>query len=138
MNGLLRKYATPLSLASFIGVGLTGLSMFFGVRGGTLRNVHEWLGAIFVAAPAPHLARNWRGVTAMLKTPPGMAIAGGLGAATVLLILAAVPFAGTGLHGGHHGHGPWRGSRRAAFRRTARSSRSTRSRATTACRCPGC
>ena len=108
MNGWLRKYATPLSFVTFLGAGLTGMLMFFGVRGGPLSEIHEWTGVVFVVALALHLARNWRGVLAMLKTPPGMAIAGGLGVVTATLILLAAPFGGAGFHGGHQGHGPWR------------------------------
>lgn len=107
MNAFLRSYATPVSLLTFIAVGLTGLLMFFGVRGGLVGELHEWLGVVFVVALVLHLARNWRGVLAMLKTPSGKLIGGGLGAAAAILILFSAPFGEAGGHGGG-GHGPWR------------------------------
>ena len=105
MNALLRKYATPLSFVAFVAVGLTGLMMFFGVRGRLLNGIHEWVGVIFVVTLVLHLARNWRGVLAMLSTTSGKLIAGGLGAAAVILILFALPLGGGAGHGG--AHGPW-------------------------------
>ena len=105
MSALLRTYATPVSFVTFVGVGLTGLLMFFGVRGGPLSEIHEWAGVIFVVALVLHLARNWRGVLAMLSTTSGKLIAGGLGAVTVVLILIMLPYGGGGQH--QNRHGPW-------------------------------
>jgi hypothetical protein len=104
MSALLRTYATPVSFVSFIGVGLTGILLFLGVRGGPLGDIHEWLGIVFIVALVLHLARNWRGVLAMLSTTSGKLIAGGLGVATVALILITLPYGG-GQH--QNRHGPW-------------------------------
>jgi hypothetical protein len=105
VDGLLRNYATPLSFVTFVGVGLTGMLMFFGVRGGPLGEIHEWVGVIFVVALVFHLLRNWRGVLAMLKTPSGKWIAGVFGIVTAAVILLTVPLAGGGHGGGPHGAG---------------------------------
>ena len=105
MSALLRTYATPVSFVSFIGVGLTGILLFFGVRGGPLGDIHEWLGIVFIVALVLHLARNWRGVLAMLSTASGKLIAGGLGVATVALVLIILPYGGSGQH--QNRHGPW-------------------------------
>ena len=104
MTALLRTYATPLSFVSFIGVGLTGMLMFFGVRGGLLGDIHEWLGIVFILALVLHLARNWRGVLGMLSTRSGKLIAGGLGAAMAVLVVLALPSGGGQQH---NLHGPW-------------------------------
>jgi hypothetical protein len=104
MSALLRTYATPVSLFSFIGVGLTGMLMFFGVRGGPLGEIHEWVGVVFVVALVLHLARNWRGVLAMLSTTSGKLIGVGLSVVTVALILITLPYGG-GQH--QNRHGPW-------------------------------
>jgi hypothetical protein len=103
MNDFLRTYATPLSFVTFLGCALTGLLLFFGIRSRPLGEVHEWLGIVFVVALVLHLARNWRGVTAML-TAPRARLATGIGAVLVAIyVLSAAPFQGG--HGQGHGHG---------------------------------
>jgi hypothetical protein len=102
MNDFLRTYATPLSFITFLGCALTGLLLFFGIRSHPLGEVHEWLGIVFVVALLLHLARNWRGVTAMLSAPRAR-LATAIGAALVAIyILSAAPFQG----GTGHGRGP--------------------------------
>jgi hypothetical protein len=103
MNDFLRTYATPLSFVTFLGCALTGLLLFFGIRSRPLGEVHEWLGIVFVVALVLHLARNWRGVTAML-TAPRARLAAGIGAVLVAIyVLSAAPFQGG--HGPGQGHG---------------------------------
>lgn len=110
MNGLVRGCATPLSFITFLGVGITGILLLLGVRG-PLGEVHEWLGIAFIVALVLHLARNWRGVLAMLSTRPSKIIMASVGVVTALLIFAALPLGGgnAGGHGRGHGggHGPW-------------------------------
>ena len=105
MNSFLRNYATPLSLVTFAVAAATGVMMFFGIHGGLLGTVHEWVGLIFVAALILHLARNWRGVLTMVSKPRCKAVLGGLGAVAAVLIVLAVPF-GSGGGRGHGLHGP--------------------------------
>ncbi len=105
MSSFLRNYATPLSLVTFLATTVTGVLLFFEVRSGLLSEVHEWVGMLFVAAMLLHLARNWRGLVAMLSAPRNKAIVGGLGAIATLLILASVPFGAGGVHGGQEFHG---------------------------------
>lgn len=98
---LLRNFATPLSFITFAGVGLTGILLLFDVRG-PLGEVHEWLGVGFIVALALHLARNWRGVVAMLKIRTSKAVVVTLGAITAAAIVIAIPSGSDGgLHGGH-------------------------------------
>jgi len=105
MNDFLRTYATPLSFVTFLGCAVTGLLLFFGIRSRPLGEVHEWLGIIFVVALLLHLARNWRGVTAML-TAPRAKLATGIAAILVAVyVLSAAPFQG----GYGYGHGPGHG-----------------------------
>lgn len=112
MNSFLRNWATPLSFITFLAVAITGLMLFFGVRGGPLGDVHEWVGVAFILSLGLHLGRNWRGVLAMLSLPRSKAIVGGLGAVLAVLILAVTPF-GSNIHG-HGPHGPWQVANRVA------------------------
>ncbi len=100
MSSFLRNYATPLSLVTFLATTVTGVLLFFEVRSRLLSEAHEWIGMLFVTAMLLHLARNWRGLVAMLSTPRNKAIVGGLGAIATLLILASVLFDAGGVYGG--------------------------------------
>ena len=105
MNSILRQCATPLSLVSFLAVAVTGILMLLGVRGGSLGDVHEWLGVIFVAALVLHLVRNWRGVLAMLSAQRNKIIIGATGVIAAAFILISLPFGSGGHGGGFHGPG---------------------------------
>jgi hypothetical protein len=100
VNDFLRTYATPISFVTFLGCALTGLLLFFGVRSRPLGEVHEWLGIVFVVALILHLARNWRGVMAMLTSPRAKLVTGIIAVTAAVFIIFAIPFGGGG-----HGHG---------------------------------
>jgi len=75
--------------------------MFFDVHSRQLSEVHEWVGIIFVIALLLHLARNWRGMLAMMSSTRSKAIVGGLGAVALLFIIGSVPFGyGVGMAAG--------------------------------------
>jgi hypothetical protein len=105
MDSVLRKYATPLSLVAFFAVAATGVMLFFDVRSRQLFEVHEWVGIIFVVALLFHLARNWRGMLAMMSSTRSKAIVGGLGVVALLFIIGSAPFGYGNGHGGGFGHG---------------------------------
>jgi hypothetical protein len=105
MDSFLRKYATPLSLVTFLAAAVTGLMLFWDVRSRQLSEVHEWVGVIFVIALLLHLGRNWRGMLAMLSSPRSKVIVGGLGVVALAFILGSMPFG----NGPGHGGGPGRG-----------------------------
>ncbi|MGC9954534.1 MAG: DUF4405 domain-containing protein [Rhizomicrobium sp.] len=105
MDSVLRKYATPLSLVAFLAVAATGVMLFFDVRSRQLFEVHEWVGMIFVVALLLHLARNWRGMLAMMSSTRNKAIVGGLGVVALLFIIGSTPFGYGNGHGGGFGHG---------------------------------
>jgi hypothetical protein len=104
VNDFLRTYATPISFVTFLGCALTGLLLFFGVRGGELGDVHEWLGVVFVVVLILHLARNWRGVMAMLTSPRAKLVTGIIAVVVAGFVIFAIPFGGGG-HGQGHGQG---------------------------------
>lgn len=102
MDAFLRRYATPLSLVTGLAISITGIMMFFGIRG-EIGELHEWLGWAFVVAIVMHMVRNWRGVLGMLKPWRAKAIVGVLSAAMIALVITHLP---SGENGGRGG-GPW-------------------------------
>lgn len=105
MDAFLRQYATPLSFITFLAVAITGLLMLFGVRSHAFSEVHQWIGLVFVGALALHLARNWRGVGAMLSAPKSRVFLAVAGVLTALLLITSFPLGGGGGYG-HGGHSP--------------------------------
>ncbi|MGB8600757.1 MAG: DUF4405 domain-containing protein [Rhizomicrobium sp.] len=103
MSHFLRTYATPLSLACFGAIGVSGVMMFIGLRNHQLGELHEWLGIIFLIAAALHICRNWRALLAMLAKTQSKIIVGVLG--TIAILLIGSTFFGGG-EGGGPDHGP--------------------------------
>lgn len=103
MDGFLRRYATPLSLVTGLAVSITGIMMFFGIRGG-LGDIHEWIGWAFVIASLMHILRNWRALLGMMKPWTSKVIVVVLGAALAALVVSQMPSGG---HSGGHEGGPW-------------------------------
>ena len=54
----LRSWVTPITIGSFLLLGVTGLLMFFKVRGGLIVVAHEWLSPIFVVGACLHIFLN--------------------------------------------------------------------------------
>jgi len=102
MDAFLRRFATPLSLVTGVAISITGIMMFFGIRG-ELGDIHEWIGWAFVVALLMHILRNWRGVLGMLRPWTSKAIVGVIGVALAVLVVTHLP---NGEGGGHKG-GPW-------------------------------
>lgn len=85
MGSILRKYATPLSMATFLVIGITGLMMFFHVRNSQVGDLHEWFGIAFVVIVLLHLIRNIKSFGLLLRQPRTWVVVvliagGGLGA----------------------------------------------------------
>ena len=85
----IQKYATPLAVALFTVVGISGVLIFFHLGEGPLKGLHEWLGLAFVAASALHVARNWNGFVKIVKTKRTQALIGLTGIATAALIMVS-------------------------------------------------
>ncbi len=62
-----RRYATPLSIAVFGFLGLSGSLMFFHVGKRFLQDMHGWLGVIFVIATAFHIWRNSHSFLSLIR-----------------------------------------------------------------------
>lgn len=98
MTGILRKYATPLCIAVFIGIGVSGCLMFFGVRNHDLVELHEKIGITFVVIALLHLFRNWKSFGILLRQKASPWIIGVVGLVALCLISAALITPGPG-HG---------------------------------------
>lgn len=87
----LRKYATPLTIGSFILMTVTGTLMFFHLDSGLNKLAHEWLGFAMIAAVALHVVLNWRAFSLYFKRPLAMGL---MGVFVVVLGLSFLPLAG--------------------------------------------
>lgn len=69
----LRKWATPLTIGSFLLMAGTGVMMFFELEDGLTTVVHQWMSWIFLAGAAAHLAIHFRPLRNHLRSPLGKA-----------------------------------------------------------------
>lgn len=60
MLNTLNRWATPLTIGSFIITAVTGVLIFFHVNIGLVKPAHEWLSWLMVLGVAAHIALNWR------------------------------------------------------------------------------
>ena len=67
MNAQFKKYITAISAALFLVVAASGLAMFFHVGADLVKEMHEWLAVIFVAAVSLHIFRNWGGMMTYVR-----------------------------------------------------------------------
>jgi len=107
----LRSWVTPITIGSFLLLGVTGVLMFLKVRGGLIVVAHEWLSPIFVIAAGLHLWLNWDPVRACLSRARGIVI---VGLFAGLLAYAIAPHEEAAERAREHGHGQEEIGRRAA------------------------
>lgn len=84
----LRKYATPLTIGSFLLMAVTGILMFFHLNTTFNKVAHEYLGLVMVAAVGLHVVLNWRAFTIYFKKPLAMGL---MGVFAVALALSFAP-----------------------------------------------
>ncbi|MEC3862470.1 DUF4405 domain-containing protein [Mesobacterium sp. TK19101] len=93
MNLNLRKWATPLTAATFLITGVTGIVLFFHAGGTLSRVAHEWIGMAVMVVFLFHMALNWRAFTCYVKRPLAAAI---MGLGVLATVLTSVPLGGGG------------------------------------------
>ncbi|POF34230.1 DUF4405 domain-containing protein [Roseibium marinum] len=81
----LRRWATPLTIGSFLLMTGTGVTMFFDFEPGLITVTHQWLSWLFLLAVAAHIWLNFRPFRSHLKSSWGR---GGIAVFGVLLILS--------------------------------------------------
>lgn len=101
----LRAWVTPITIGSFLLIGVTGFLMFLKVRSGLIVAAHEWLSPIFVVSASLHVWLNWGAVRANLSRPRGIIIVG-LFAALLALSISPGKWveARAREHDGEHGY----------------------------------
>ena len=58
-----RKIITPITGALALVIGITGGMLFFHLGEGLFKDVHEWLGMLFVLTMLIHILSNWNAFT---------------------------------------------------------------------------
>jgi hypothetical protein len=99
MRNFLTAYSTPITVALFVVVVVTGVPIFFHVGDRFLKGAHEWLSLAFVVAAFLHVARHWRGFVAVMKQRRAHVLLAASGLALAL-------FVGPALIGGPRGGNP--------------------------------
>lgn len=94
-----RTFASPLMIAAFLAVAVTGILMLLGYREGLVTPVHEWSSLIFVLGAVLHIAIHWKPTLAHVKRPLGAAL---LALFLLITMIAVIP-QGQG-SGGNPGH----------------------------------
>ncbi|WP_413204873.1 DUF4405 domain-containing protein [Rhodospirillum sp. A1_3_36] len=64
---LKRDVVTPVTAIVFLAIGVTGIMLFFHTGEAWVKEGHEWLGLVFVAAAVWHLFRHWRGFSGYFR-----------------------------------------------------------------------
>ncbi len=84
-----KVWVTPLTIAVFTVIGVSGLMLFFGFFEGQVKEMHEWLGVAFVLVALLHVAKNWRPFTLMLRLPAMKASVGAVALAATVFVVGA-------------------------------------------------
>lgn len=92
MSGL-RKWATPLTVGTFLIIGVTGVLMFFHLESMLNKVIHEWAGWAMLVGVGAHLLLNWRAFTTYLRRPLAKGI---MGVSALLLVASFIPAGGGG------------------------------------------
>ena len=58
----IRKWSTPLIMGAFLLTALTGLGLFFEVKWGAVKPLHEWLSLTLVLGGVLHGIDHWKGM----------------------------------------------------------------------------
>ncbi len=80
----LRRYATPITIGSFLLMAVTGVLMFFHLNSGLNKLAHEWTGMVMIAAVFLHVALNWRAFMLYFKRPLALVLMAGFAGALSL------------------------------------------------------
>ncbi|WP_420209488.1 DUF4405 domain-containing protein [Candidatus Electronema sp. JC] len=88
-----REWTTPVTAGAFLILAVTGLFMFFHAAPHLAKETHEWMGWVFLAAAALHLAVNFSAFKTYLAQRKGQVL---LGLCALILLVSLMPFGGSG------------------------------------------
>jgi hypothetical protein len=88
----IRKLATPLTVGSFALMATTGVLMFFHVQLGIIKDAHEWLSWLFLAAVGLHIYVNFAVFKRYFSQKPALLII----AVCLIVLVAAMLFPAEG------------------------------------------
>ena len=94
VSSLVNAYATQLTAALSLIVGVSGAMMFFHLAKSRVQSLHEWLGITFLLAAVLHALRNRRAISSMLAQKR-MRLLLGITALVAAAFLALAPAAKT-------------------------------------------
>lgn len=83
---MLKAWATPLTIGSFLLIAATGILMFFHLDSGLNKLAHEWLGWAMIAAVGLHAAVHFRVFQRYFTQPRALAAIG------IFVVLFAASF----------------------------------------------
>lgn len=83
-----RRWATPLTIASFFLMASTGVLMFFEIDGGLVAVAHQWCSWLFIVGAAGHVVANVRAFEKHLSTWAGR---GAIAAFAAVLLTSLFP-----------------------------------------------
>ena len=92
----LRLWATPITIAAFLLMAVTGLLMFFHAETTLNKVAHEYLSWVFVIGAGLHVVVNWRAFTVHFRRWPARGAALLFAALLVVSFLPIGPNAGSG------------------------------------------
>lgn len=84
----LRAWATPLTVATFLTMGVTGLLLFFHLDIGLNKLLHEWVGLLMIFGVGAHLVLNWRPFSTYFKRQSAVVI---MASGAAVLMLSFIP-----------------------------------------------
>lgn len=74
ISGIMRTWATPITIGAFILTAVTGIMLFFRLDLGLTKVVHEWLSWFLVAGTICHVIANWTCMTGYLGSRLGRGV----------------------------------------------------------------
>lgn len=97
IHNFLNKYATVLAIVSSFVMMVSGVLIFFHIGESLLKNMHEWIGLVFVVAITLHIIKNLKPFTtafAKMRTRVASVI-------TVIIVILFITSASLNPGGGH-------------------------------------
>jgi len=71
-NRFHKTWVSPGLAIGFIVISVTGILMFFHIENGVIKNLHEWIGLLFVGVGIFHLVINWKSFLSCFKNRPAI------------------------------------------------------------------